>query len=105
MRRLSTKLTLFMFGLNVIDKKEYSKEEDSKSSDVYVFNNDTDYYNYYLKHNLDMDKEIFELPILFRLKNGDIIALKGLCDRIINKKTTISSKDENKQLCKKMNIG
>jgi len=87
MAKLGTQVLIFILKLNEVKEKKYSKEECSER-DIYVFSSKSEFYEYYLMHGLNIkNKEILDKAIFTRLKNGDIIALKGLCDYIITKST------------------
>ena len=54
---------------------------------VYIFSNYDEYKSYFEKYIDDVKPDIIDLAIYTKSKNGGIIALKGLCDRIITKST------------------
>lgn len=97
MEKLVTNLTTMMLGLKKVKEKKYSSEE-TKTNEVYIFHNEEDYQYYFIENGLEdiPDKELLNLAKLAELKNGDIIAFKGLCDHIIRNKTSQDTPNKNK---------
>lgn len=94
MEKLATEFVISVFGLNNITEKEYSPCQSLHSRDAYIFHSDVEYYNYFMENGLAIvSKELLDLAIFSKLRNGDIIALKGLCDYIIDNKTRIEQFD------------
>lgn len=69
-----------------VDNKRTMYVKDSKNNEVFVFNNYEEYRNYYLMYLDSIEDEVIDLAIYTRGSKGQIVALKGLCERIIVKK-------------------
>ena len=83
MAKISTNIIMGFFGLKSNKNIEYSEEE-SRAKDVYIFDSREDFYDYFLQNEVYInDKELLDLAIFAEMKNGEVIAIKGLCDRII----------------------
>lgn len=54
-------------------------------NEVFVFDNYEEYVNYFKMYLNHVDEETIDLAIYTRGKNGQIVAFKGLCERIIIK--------------------
>ena len=63
------------------------KEE--KRNIVYVFDSYKDYYNYFKKYLKKVDEELIAKAIYTTGEKGQVVALKGLCERIIIKQRAI----------------
>ena len=75
------------------------KVDDFNKNEVYVFDSYEDYKNYFKQYINDVDDDLIKLAILVRGRKGQVVALRGLCERIIIKKRTIefySSFDDRK---------
>lgn len=96
MEKISTNYVMFMLRLKKEKLKEYTKHCPT-SSGIYVFNSLKDYYNYFLENGVEIiDEKLFNIPIYLTLKNGDILASKHWCDKIIT-----LLKEYNKETIKK----
>ena len=92
---LKTKLYLKATGANIVDhpkvgeisKKLQLLEDNSKTRDVFVFDNYDEYKKYFLMYLDDIDETVIDLAIYTISKNGQVIALKGLCEKIIDELT------------------
>lgn len=69
-----------------VEDKRTMFVKDSKINEVFVFNNYEEYRNYYLMYLDSIEDEVIDLAIYTRGSKGQIVALKGLCERIIVKK-------------------
>lgn len=88
MEKLTTELVLYMYHLNKIQEKIYSPCKDiyHHNHDAYVFHSKEEYYQYFLDNNAMINNiKLLDLAVLSNLKNGDIVALKNLCDYIIDR--------------------
>lgn len=83
-----TKLFMFLFNLKEDKKKQYSFSE-CKSNIVYIFKNYAEFESYFTKNGMNyINAEILELCKMKTTKNGNIIALKNLCDHTIKQYKT-----------------
>lgn len=90
---MTTKLYLKVTGAVIkehvkVEKVKQKLEllEPSKSiKEVYVFNNYEEYKDYFLMFLDDISDETIMLAIYTISSNGQIIALKGLCNQIIGR--------------------
>lgn len=83
---LRTKIFLYITGAVIETQKEYTMQRVNPNV-VYIFSNYDEYKSYFEKYIDDVKPDIIDLAIYTKSKNGGIIALKGLCDRIITKST------------------
>ncbi len=81
---LKTKLYLYITGVAIEKEKKYTTQEVNKNV-VYIFNNYDEFKAYFEKYMDTVKKDLIDLAIYTRSKNGGIVALKGLCDYIITK--------------------
>ena len=80
---LETKLFLFITGATIEKEKKYT-EGISKKNSVYIFENYNEFKSYFKKYlNEEVDESLINLAIYTKSKSGHVIALQGLCDRII----------------------
>ena len=94
MEKLTTELVIYLFHLEHIKEKEYSSNKRKTNTDAYVFHCKDEYYNYFLANGVNLkNKELLDLAIFSELRNGDIIALKGLCDHIIDEVNKVTEYD------------
>lgn len=94
MEKITTKLVIFLFQLNHIKEKEYSFCKSIDCRDAYIFYSEEEYYNYFLENGINSrNKDLLDLAIFLKLKNGDIIALKKLCDHIIDQVNKVTEYD------------
>lgn len=97
MEKLTTELVIFIYHLNNIKEKKYSpcKNIHHPNRDVYVFHSRDEYYQYFSDNNVIINnKELLDLAILSNLRNGDIIAMKNVCNYIIDQVNTMIYSDE-----------
>ncbi len=83
---LRTMMFLFITGATIEKKKEYTMQRVNPNV-VYIFSNYDEYKSYFEKYIDDVKPDVINLAIYTKSKNGEIIALKGLCDHIITKST------------------
>lgn len=69
---------------NLSKKREFSIGKTQKN-EVYIFKNYDEYRNFFLMYLDDVENELIDLAIYTRGNKGQIVALKGLCERIIIK--------------------
>lgn len=74
-----------------VEVKRTIETEDSKKHEVYVFRNYEEYKNYFLMYLDSVEDEVIDLAIYTRGSKGQVIALKGLCEQIIIKKSKIKN--------------
>lgn len=94
--RLDLKTWLYLYitralkveHIPVVDVEEKRKMyiRDSKKNEVYIFKDYDEYRKFFLMYLDSIDDDVIDLAIYRRGSRGQIIALKGLCDRIIIKK-------------------
>ena len=60
--------------------------KDSKPNEIYIFKNYDEYKNFFLMYLNEINNDLINLAIYTRGSKGQIIALKGLCERIIVKR-------------------
>ena len=86
---LKTKLFLYITRANNLGVPNFdtSKIEinEKQTHDVYVFDSYEDYFNYFKMYLKNIDEELIRKAIYTTGKKGQIIAFKGLCERIIIK--------------------
>ena len=86
---LKTKLFLYITKANNlgVPNTDISNIEinDEKKHDVYVFDSYEDYIKYFKTYLKNIDEELIQKAIYITGKKGQIVALKGLCERIIIK--------------------
>lgn len=79
---IRTKLFLFALGANIVQRDDDLHE--TRKCDVYVFDDYNDYVNYFKGYfGSCLDEELINKAIFTTSKNGQVIALKGLCEHII----------------------
>ena len=90
---LKTKLFLYITRANNLGVPNFddSKIEinEEQPHDVYMFDSYEDYINYFKMYLKNVDEELIQKAIYTTGKKGQIIALKGLCERIIIKQRVI----------------
>ena len=59
--------------------------KDSQPNEIYIFKNYEEYRNFFLMYLNEIDNNLIDLAIYAKGSKGQIIALKGLCERIIVK--------------------
>ena len=69
---------------NLSKKREFSIGKTQKN-EVYIFKNYDEYRNFFLMYLDDVENELIDLAIYTRGNKGQIVALRGLCERIIIK--------------------
>lgn len=86
-----TKLFLFIIGAKVknVNSENILESQYINKREVYIFDNYLEYKKIFLNYFDDVREDLIDLAILTRGKNGQIIAFKGLVERIIAKKTNI----------------
>lgn len=95
-QRLDFKTWLFLYITHAIrvehppvievNNKRDMYVKDSKKNEVFIFKNYEEYRNYFLMYLDKIDDDIIDLAIYTRGSKGQVVALKGLCERIIVKK-------------------
>lgn len=89
---LKTKLFLYITRANNLGVPNFdtSKIEinEEQPHDVYVFDSYEDYINYFKMYLKNVDEELIQKAIYTTGKKGQVVALKGLCERIIIKQRT-----------------
>ena len=89
-----TRLFLLITGARIVkhpevvkveEKLEFNEETNSKK-DVYVFNSFEEYRNFFKMYIDNFDDELIELAIYTKTDEGMIVAYKGLCCHIIQRK-------------------
>ena len=89
---LKTKLFLYITRANNLGVPNFdtSKIEinEEQLHDVYVFDRYEDYVNYFKMYLKNVDEELIQKAIYTTGKKGQVVALKGLCERIIIKQRT-----------------
>lgn len=88
MEKLMTRYALFMLGLKQEKEKKYSPSYMSKPHDAYIFHSKRAFYQYFIENGVTIEEgniEYLNLGIMGTIQNGDVIALKGHCDKIIEK--------------------
>ncbi len=88
MKKLMTSYVLSMLGLKQVKEKRYSPSSRSEPQDAYIFHSKGDYYQYFIENGVAIEEsniEYVNLGIMLTILNGDVIALKGHCDLIIEK--------------------
>lgn len=85
---LKTKMYLKKTGANIVPISENIEITRINPKDVYVFNNYDEYKEYFKRHINKVDDSLIKLAIYTTGKKGQIIASKGLCERIIIKQRT-----------------
>lgn len=93
---LGSKLFLSTVHANVIDHIKVEKNNEKleltidkiNKHDVYIFENNEEYKNYFLMYLDKIDEELIEKAIIRICKKGQIIAFKGICEYIIIKEKT-----------------
>lgn len=96
MKRLDLITELFLHltrakKLKVSDFDPSIEIKEEQCNNVYVFDSYKDYYNYFKKYLKKVDKELIALAIYTTGKKGQVVALKGLCERIIIKQRAIEN--------------
>lgn len=66
--------------------KKIMDVKDSRSNEIYIFKNYEEYRNFFLMYLNDVDNDLINLAIYTKGSKGQIVALKGLCERIIVKR-------------------
>ena len=89
MSRLDIRTALFLYighakVLKLTDTKEIEVKQ-ANPQEVYIFENYDEYINYFKKYIQYVDEDVIDLPILTTGKKGQIVAFKGLCEKIIIK--------------------
>jgi hypothetical protein len=85
---LKTKMYLKKMGANIVPISENIEITRINPKDVYVFNNYDEYNGYFSKYLKKVDDSLIELAIYTKGKKGQIVASKGLCERIVIKQRT-----------------
>lgn len=87
---LKTKLFLYLTKANIVSLNLEQKIDipNVRKNEVYVFDNYEEYVKYYQKYLKNIDKNLIKKAIYTTGKQGQIIAFKGLCERIIIKQRT-----------------
>lgn len=70
-----------------VEEKRKMYVKDSKANEVYIFKDYDEYKRFFLMYLDNIEDEVIDLAIYTRGSKGQIVALKGLCERIIVKKT------------------
>lgn len=94
--RLDFKTWLFLYITKAVRTDHIPVEEekekktmyvkDSNPNEIYVFKNYDEYRNFFLMYLNKVDNDLIDLAIYTKGSKGQIVALKGLCERIIVKK-------------------
>lgn len=86
---IKTKLFLHITKANNLGTPNFdtSRIEINKEQtyDVYVFDSYEDYFNYFKIYLKNVDEELIQKAIYITGKKGQVVAFKGLCERIIIK--------------------
>lgn len=89
---LKTKLFLYITRANNLGVPNFdtSKIEinEVQTHDVYVFDSYEDYFNYFKMYLKNVDEELIQKAIYTTGKKGQVVAFKGLFERIIIKQRT-----------------
>lgn len=82
---IKTKLFLFITKAKIVkyDICDDIKIANVNKYEVYVFDNYKEYENYFKSYLKIIDENVIKQAIYKIGKNGQIIAFKGLCERII----------------------
>ena len=82
---LRTRLFLYLTNAHIVELKLNKNIEIPKDNGtfVYVFNSYQEYVDYFKLYLDDIDEKIINLAIYTRGKDGEVVAFKELCDRII----------------------
>lgn len=92
---LKTKLFLYITKVSikehikvetVTEKKKFDFINNCSINDVYVFENYTEYKNFFLMYFDDISDDLIKLAIYTRGKDGQVVAHRKLCEKIIVKK-------------------
>lgn len=93
--RLDFKTWLFLFLTRAVKIKHIPVREEkvkkrinienSNINEIYIFKDYAEYRNFFLMYLNDIDDEIIDLAIYTKGRNGQIVALKALCEHIIVK--------------------
>lgn len=95
MEKLTTTIVLYLYNLNNIKEKLYSSHRDRTKKDAYVFHSKDEFYQYFLDNNVTIyNKDLLDLAIFSELRNGDVIALKNVCDYVIDRVNQMKKEDE-----------
>lgn len=79
-----TRLYLKLIGVEVLDHNiNKIKFKRPNPYEVYVFENFSEYTNFFGKYIKNLDKNKIKSAILSTTKNGQIIAFKAICDDLI----------------------
>ena len=66
--------------------KKTMSVKDSNPNEIYIFKDYDEYRNFFLMYLNEVDNDLIDLAIYTKGSKGQIVALKGLCERIIVKK-------------------
>ena len=81
---LKTKYFLKNKKLKECFVKKYDESLHDESL-YYVFNNYDEFKSYFIENGcIETNNDVLDLCIIFNMKDGRIIALKGLCDYVIS---------------------
>ena len=88
---IKTKLFFRLNNANIVEHekiKEYDSSnyltiKDENNTDVYQFKNYEEYKKYFGMYLMNVDPKVINLAILRKDKNGQIFAIKKICDYII----------------------
>ena len=87
-------IKLLMLKMHLKEAKDIKYSEKCDNNLIYIFNNYTEYRNYFLKNgfnNFDIDFDMIESCKIKTTKTGKVIAYKHLCDKQIKKYNSIRS--------------
>ena len=91
---LKTLLYLYITKVVIIDHAPVEKVSEKRSmyfknwqeNEAYIFKNFDEYKKFFLMYLDDVDDDLIKLAIYTKGSKGQIVAFKGLCERIIVKK-------------------
>lgn len=89
MSKLDIKTKLFLYITHAKINKNHNigstveANNKTKINEVLVFTNFEEYTNFFKQYLKDVDEELIKLAIYTTGKNGQIVALKKLCEHII----------------------
>ena len=91
---LKTLLYLYITKVVIIDHAPVEKVNEKRTmyfknwqeNEVYIFKNFDEYKKFFLMYLDDVDDDLIKLAIYTKGSKGQIVAFKGLCERIIVKK-------------------
>ena len=103
---LKTKIYLYLTNANIVKHEKIEKvkekkellinEKENNKNNVYIFKNHDEYKDYFLMYLNNVNDDLIDLAIYTKGKNGQIVALEGLCKHIILKRKLIEIYTEEK---------